>query len=160
MGWFKDNTLEEVYLREANLSGAHIGFDRHYDPDKAMCYHKLCYAILIEAQLKGAFLHHTDLTGSDFRNADLTMANLYDCNLTNACLEGANLTNANLEAVTWGQGEETAKFSAETILPNGEQYKPADGLEQLKQFTDKNAGNFWRPTVDVPYDLYQKDMIK
>lgn len=129
-GWLKDGSLRGANMTEANLRGAHFGYDTHFEMPPGE--HDLRNACFRNADLTGAFLHHCDLRGADFRGADLQMANLADAKLAGADLRGANLLHANLteavlfEEVTideYGQTPKTcvrgAILDETTVLPNG-----------------------------------------
>jgi uncharacterized protein YjbI with pentapeptide repeats len=80
----------------------------------------LNYAILSEADLRGADLTQADLTGAELTRADLRGANLQDASLWGACLRGARLEGADLLgadlhlAILKG-----STFNTETRWPSG-----------------------------------------
>jgi hypothetical protein len=145
-GWLEDGSLKEAYLIEANLQGA--------DLIKA----NLQEAALLKANLQGAILAQTNLEGADLRWGNLEGAYLGDANLEGAYLrdanlEGANLENANLqgaylfganleEAYLLNTNIQGARFSQETILPDGSEWTPET---DMSKFTNLDHPDFWAP---------------
>jgi uncharacterized protein YjbI with pentapeptide repeats len=116
--------LKETQLIEANLRGA--------DLTEANLEHTfLSGAILDGAKLVRAKIE-TSLWGASLVNADLHDANLSGAELFKANLTGANLLGANFR---------DAKFSTDTILPNGSHW---DVKTNIARFTDPRHPQFWR----------------
>lgn len=92
-----------------------------------------------------AILHKCDfsncqLHGVDFRGADLTEASLVNSNLGDGeILDLEDQTQFSLDEYA------TNKLDRHTILPDGTNYDPQDGAEQLSRFTDPDHPEFWQP---------------
>lgn len=83
------------------------------------------------ANLESANLENTNLRQATLKKANLKKANLRGANLINANLEGANLTQADLtDANIYGVNLENVNLT-DTIMPNGECYKPEDSTPDL-----------------------------
>ncbi|MCC6615883.1 MAG: pentapeptide repeat-containing protein [Anaerolineae bacterium] len=129
-GWLLTPALEYANLTEANLQGAHLGFDTHFEASSR--YHNLRHVKLNNANLAGAFLHHVDLSYADLSGADLYMANLAGARLVGADLRGANLHLANLAGAQLIGCNILARavvaiFDTSTRLPDG---KPFDDIAE------------------------------
>ena len=106
--WFRNGTLKGDDIRGADLQEAMLHF----------------------ANLQGTALNDANLQGTALNDANLEGAELIDANL-----QGAELMDANLEgAVVANFDPLRTQLDEKTILPNGSNYDPAKGLEQLEQF--------------------------
>jgi hypothetical protein len=99
---------------------------------------KLLKAILIEANLTNAQLPEANLELALLKQANLAGADLVDANLS-----GANLVEANLSGVKLKQedGSKPARFSPQTILPDGKLWTPET---DMAYFTSPGHNPFWR----------------
>lgn len=121
--------LPAVNLQHANLMGANLQEASLWDVN-------LQNAKLVRANLQLAYLVEANL-----QDADLSGANLHLAELREAILTRTNLVEANTQAASFDE----VVFSAETILPDGSNYDPAKGPEQMDRFTDPNHPDFWQP---------------
>ena len=112
--------LRHANLRHANLFGANIsGAD-------------LSHADLSFAQLIMADLSHTNLTGTNLLEAELLLAKVQGAEVTFPEYSSDKIRDA-VKVMLSGLG--VPERNDETILPDGTQYDPERGLEQLERFT-------------------------
>lgn len=102
----------------------------------------LCDGSLAGLCLDGINLTAENLWGANLQNVDLSRAALRDANLQGADLRGTTFVGADLQDVTLRSSYlGYAKFSAETILPDGTHW--AREID-MKRFTDPAHPDFWR----------------
>lgn len=130
-------TLVDCSMHEANLTGANLS-------SASLQGIRLEGARLNRAKLVNVHLRDAKLEDADLSNAILFGADLMNSNLSRANLCGANLKLANLQGVRWFDAKTgIAQMDADTILPDGERYDPAQGLQQMDRFTDRSHPEFW-----------------
>ena len=134
--------VSDTDLRSANLSDADLSDADLSDADLRRA--DLINAALSDANLSDATLLIVTLFGANLSDADLRRANLVNADLSAANLSGANLTNANLERAAFAHYLWKATLDETTTLPDGSNYDPAKGLEQMERFTDDTHPNFWQ----------------
>jgi uncharacterized protein YjbI with pentapeptide repeats len=83
---------------------------------------------------------YAHLQDAYFVNANLEGANFGKANLNGADFEGANLQRAVFSHPLVG----AAELNETTTLPDGSNYNPEQGLEQLERFTNPEHQDFWR----------------
>ncbi len=129
-GWLTDGSLKGVSLFRSNLQESFLfGVN-------------LQEALLFEANLQEAFLWRAKLQGVYLAGA----------NLQGADLRLANLRGAKLEHPNFGK----AKFSEDTILPDGTKWTPGT---DMARFTDPEHPDFWRSN-DPKSPAYRGDETK
>lgn len=125
-GWLYDGSLTGIDFSGANLQNA-----------------ELQRAQLQECKFDNASLQGVDLEGANLNNAYLLSANLRNANLVEANLSGANLVKADLYNAKLVRTNDStyqhmlyftyhdAKFSEETILPDGTTWTPRKELDDI-----------------------------
>lgn len=136
-----DRLRAKDWLQDGTLTGASL-FEAQFD-DVNLSQAKLTGVNFFEASLAGANLLGADLEASYLHYANLANADLREANLRGAHLDYANLLGAKLE---------NARFSSETVLPDGHLWAEDD---DLARFTDEKHPQVWRG-----YDLAGKDLSK
>lgn len=135
-GWLvnKAGLLATRNLVAANLQGAVL-----WSANLRLA--RLAQANLQQADLWGANLEEADLRGADLQGAVLETANLHTANLRDVNLQKADLRRANLRAADMrkaklenanlGQGESSAVFDENTILPDGTHWTPGTDVSKF-----------------------------
>lgn len=137
---------KEQLLRGEDLQGANL-------QDSALDFADLRHAILVQANLRNVMLRGAHLEGADTRFADLRNANLWGAFLQEAHLADANLKGANLHDTILKGADllyanlEDAKFTQNTILPDGNHWSPDT---DLTRFTNPYHADFWRAEGFMP----------
>lgn len=140
-----DANLADADLVEANLSGANLTNSNLECANLQVA--NLQGADLGIARLEGANLQVANLQGADLRYANLGGANMQFANLEGAALEGVNLQGACLNGAHLQNAfvcVKTARFSAETSLPNGEKWTADTDMTQFGCFVDATKYAQWR----------------
>jgi uncharacterized protein YjbI with pentapeptide repeats len=156
--WFDTTTVlpDAVLLKDEqgnalrDSQGKHL-FDKYWTPETDMkCYtdsehpsfwrgyglagEDLSGRDFAHANLRGAYIVNANLMGANFQDANLFGADLKYCKLQKANLQKANLQNV--------RNIESARFSPETILPDGLLWTPDT---DMTRYTDPNHPDFWQP---------------
>lgn len=124
--------LQGAFLGYTNLENANMVRTTIYDT-------RLSNVNLQNANLEYANLYEAQLADTNLSGANLTNVNLGLADLSSANLSNANLTNANLSGaiLIFKRDEDNIKrtiFDENTILPDGTNYDPEKGLDQLARF--------------------------
>jgi uncharacterized protein YjbI with pentapeptide repeats len=146
--------LTDVYMRESDLSSAQVWSStmNHVNLNGAnlskieLGFAWLHYVQMMNTNLFEADLRFTKLDSVRFEGADLTGSRFCQAILSNVHFQDTDLARVDFTEASFKEVNfDNARWQPSSILPNGDNYDPTKGIEQLERFTDPNHPDFWEP---------------